>query len=110
MADECVFHLPSSIRILAPCGCRHKTTRTPSVQTNAKVGEVLFSKDSVGHERDVEAAFQRISASGGTRLARPDIALQQPSHGMRAAHVRADFAEHFCLRACELEPSWRETV
>jgi len=67
---------------------------------------MLFRKDFCrGHERDVEAAFQRHQrrAGGHGGFARTDIALQQPPHRMRAAHVLADFAQHLRLRTGKLE-------
>ena len=62
------------------------------------------------HQRHVETAFQRHQrrARGHHGFAGPDIALQQPPHRMRAAHVRADFAEHVRLRAGELEAEPRQ--
>jgi hypothetical protein len=62
------------------------------------------------HERDVEAAFQRHQRGAGRdrRFARADIALQQTAHRMRAAHVRADFAQDAGLRSGEFETELRE--
>ena len=71
-----------------------------------------------GHQRDVEAAFQRHQrrAGGHGGFARPDIALQQPPHRMRAgraeasgrrlaAHVLPDFAQHCVCAPVSLKPS-----
>ena len=62
------------------------------------------------HQRDVEAAFDRHqrAARRDRRFAGADIALQQPPHRMRAAHVRTDFFEHTRLCCRELEAELRE--
>ena len=71
-----------------------------------KIMEMLFRQDfRRGHQRHIEAAFQRHQRRTGGHggFARPHVALQQPPHRMRAAHVRPDFAKHFRLRAGQLE-------
>ena len=62
------------------------------------------------HQRGVEPAFQGHQRRGGRHhgFAGADVALQQPPHRVRTAHVSADFAKHLRLRAGELEAELRQ--
>ena len=76
------------------------------LQPVREVLEVLFRQNfGRGHERDVVAAFQRHqrAARRHDRLAGADIALQQPSHRVRAGQVLAQLAQDFGLRRGQLK-------
>ena len=71
-----------------------------------EVPKVLFRQHfGRGHERDVVAAFQRHqrAARRHDRLAGADIALQQPSHRVRAGQVLAQLAQDLGLRFSQLK-------
>ncbi len=57
------------------------------------------------HQRALRAAFHRIQqcGHGDHRLARADIALQQPQHARWARHIRFDLADRLLLRSGERE-------
>ncbi len=70
------------------------------------VDVVLLGEDfGRRHERDLEAVLHR--DQGGherdDRLARADVALEQPVHRLRAFHVADDFGNHLLLIAGQLE-------
>ena len=70
------------------------------------VDVVLLGEDfGRRHERDLQAVLHR--DQGGherdDRLARADVALQQPVHRLRPLHVADDFANHLLLIAGQLE-------
>ena len=75
-----------------------------------KIPEMLFRQDfRRRHQRGIEAALQGHQCRAGRHhgFAGTDVALQQPPHRVRAAHVRADFAEHLRLRAGQPEAKLR---
>ena len=70
-------------------------------------GEVVLLGEDLGrdHEGALEAALDRVEQrrQGDDRLARPDVALQQPVHRLRRGEVVPDLADHAGLRRRELE-------
>ena len=75
-----------------------------------KGSEMLFRQNfRGGHQRHVETGFQghQCTARRHRRFAGPDIPLQQPAHGMFAAKIRSDLAQHARLRPRELEAERR---
>ena len=74
------------------------------LQPAHQLAEMLFGQDLGGcHQRTLPARGHghRRGQRGDHRLARSDIALQQPVHGLRARQVGGDFGHHTLLRASQ---------
>ena len=64
------------------------------------------------HQRALRAAFDGIEqrGQGDHRLARADVALQQPQHARRTRHIGVDFRDRLFLRARERKGQGGETL
>src|SRR5712664_190897 len=69
---------------------------------NLPGGKIMLLRQDLGrrHERDLISVFNRDDSGlkRDNRLARADIALEQPAHRKGRLHVGGDFLEHALLR------------
>ena len=86
-------------------GCRRRRPSRPSSSTRMP-RKCCSASTSVGrHERALVAALHgdEQGADGDDRLARADVALEEPVHRVRAGEVGGDLADRPLLRAGERE-------